>query len=72
MVLAKMFPELTQKEMETLDLDGYNQLVTARKEALEQRQLNLNISAQSRPPTTSKNISKNILSIASIQVYLKM
>ena len=53
MVLAKMFPELTQKAMETLDLEQYTQLVAGRKAALEERQFNLNVSAQSRP-TPSK------------------
>ena len=53
MVLDVMFPELTQKEMETLDVTQFAQLLASRQAALEQRQMNLNISAMSRTTTTT-------------------
>ena len=60
MVLDVMFPELTQKEMETLDVTQFTQLVDGRQAALEERQMNLNITAMSRTTTTTTTTTTTV------------
>ena len=44
----KMFPELPQKTAETLSIIGYEDLLVASRQALQDRDLALNASAASR------------------------